>query len=459
MSITLNQPTHSTSTDFKKISADLQGNILSSHGRNHAMQVFIRFKDQASARRLLKRRLSNLVTSAKTQKEDKEAFKKDPSKKFKTFANISLSMAGYQFLGVSDEQTPTDPSFRAGQKKRAAALNDPKPSRWEAEYRPDWHALIVMANSSKPILEGRMKSLTKFLTDAGIDSMHVEQGEAIRNQAGDAIEHFGYVDGISQPQILTDKLDSGKITSHNWDPRAPLSITLVQDPGGKDDNSFGSYFIFRKLEQDVHAFRRAEKDLAAKLGVDADHAGAQMMGRFKSGVPLIPVSPPQPRPTKMNDFNFNDDTPMASKCPFHSHIRKTNPRGTGGAESLEHEKSHLFVRRGITYGGQEVGNTRDKRKVGLLFMAYNSNISNQFELMQGSWANNRSFPHINLNGHGPHGLDPIIGQGNNSEGHNFFGDWGKDETVKREKSAVKEFVKMRGGEYFFTPSISFLKSL
>ena len=36
-----------------------------------------------------------------------------------------------------------------------------------------------------------------------------------------------------------------------WDPSFPLSTALIPDPGASDDLSFGSLFIFRKLEQDV----------------------------------------------------------------------------------------------------------------------------------------------------------------------------------------------------------------
>ena len=255
----------------------------------------------------------------------------------------------------------------------------------------------------------------------------------------------------SQPLLINDDLTSGKISRNNWDPEADLDLAIVRDPGGEDDNSFGSYLVFRKLHQDVPGWDNAVVTQAANLGIDPNYFGAQLVGRFKSGNPLIPVTPPQPGPLKsQNDFNYNDDTTVGSKCPFHAHIRKTNPRGTGGFESPDDEKKHLFVRRGITYGEP---NSPD---VGLLFMCYNSNISRQFEFMQLRWANGTGFPGNKPNA--PHGKDPVIGQGDDVTNQNYATRWGDDSSMTS-RTNFGQFVTMKGGEYFFTPSISFLKSL
>ena len=120
--------------------------------------------------------------------------------------------------------------------------------------------------------------------------------------------------------------------------------------------------MFRKLDQNVKAFRLAEKKLADKMQISVDYAGAQMVGRYRNGTPLIPISPPQPTSAgKMNDFNFSSDRTTGSKCPFGSHIRKTNQRGSGKPDGVQ------FPRRGITYGGNL--STDAESGVGLLFMA------------------------------------------------------------------------------------------
>lgn len=443
--INLNQAINSKSQEFLAISKDLQGNILSPHGRDKAAHIFVQFRNPKEAKGFITNYLCPRITSAAKQKGDSLAFKEGKSRGFRTFWNFSLSMAGYKFLGIENAAIPNNASFRSGMGSRQRNLNDPVKSQWQPEFQNEWHALIIIANKSKKLLANRLANVEQLLRYRIAERVHVEIGKGIRNNEGKHIEHFGYVDGISQPHMLTDKIDEGKISSENWNPRGKLSLALVRDRGGKHNNSFGSYFVFRKLDQNVRAFRAAEIRLAEKIGVSTDFAGAQMVGRYRNGTPLIPVSPPQPTSAgKMNDFNYSDDR-SGSKCPFGSHIRKTNQRGSKIPDGAQ------FPRRGITYGGNL---TKDAESgVGLLFMAYNSNIAGQFEFMQSSWANNVHFPG------GSTGIDSIIGQGPDNTGQKYFRKWGDDGSAVRENPSLGRFVSMKGGEYFFTPSISFLKNL
>ena len=84
----------------------------------------------------------------------------------------------------------------------------------------------------------------------------------------------------------------------------------------------------------------------------------------------------------------------------------------------------------------------------MLFLCFQASIENQFNFIQIRWANAHNFVHV---GTGP---DPLIGQ---PEGHqNWPLAWG--ETEKRE-FGFKLWVQLKGGEYLFAPSISFLRSL
>ncbi len=447
--INLNQSINSKSEEFKTLSKTLQGNILSPHGRDNAAHIFIEFNNQETARKFIDTYMIKRITTAAQQKADSEAFKRGESKGFRTFMNFSLSMSGYRLLNVNAKKIPTDSSFRNGMKSKQRQLNDPDSSLWQIEYQKDWHALIVVCNKSLKNLKNRVSNIKKELNKSSAKSLYVEMGKGIRNNEGNHIEHFGYVDGISQPHMLTDKIDDGRISIENWNPKGKLALALVEEPNDENQKSYGSYLVFRKLDQNVKAFRDAEDALAKKMQISIDYAGAQMVGRYRNGTPLIPISPPQPTSAgKMNDFNFSSDRTTGSKCPFGSHIRKTNQRGSktpGGAQ---------FPRRGITYGGDLT--TDAHGGVGLLFMAYNSNIGRQFEFMQSAWANNVNFPGgVN----GPNGIDSIIGQGNDAVGQVYFKKWGDDNSLVREKPSVGRFVTMKGGEYFFTPSLSFLKSI
>lgn len=459
MATSLNQSISIDSIEFEAIAKKIQGNILRAHGRDHAFHLFLRFKNRDKALALIKKQIVPKITTAFIQKENSIAFKTNPRKRFKRFLNFSLSKSGYEFLGIESNKIPDDQVFQDGMKNRIQKLKDPILANWQSDFQDDWHAIIIVANSSLKILNRLANNLKKKLKSDSIESIHLEIGSGIRNSKGDHIEHFGYVDGISQPHLLDDKVKNGTTSINNWDPRANMDTALVIDKAGSGKDAFGSYLVFRKLEQNVKAFHVAEQNLADQLGVSKDIAGAQMVGRFRNGNPLIPVSPPTSDSSgKMNDFNYSTDTANASKCPFHAHIRKTNPRGSGGAESPQAEKKHLFPRRGITYGIDFTASDKHPEKdVGLLFMAYNSDIDNQFEFMQRNWANLPSFPFNKPNG--SHGIDPIIGQGNDNKGQNHYETWGKDSSVKRVSPSIGGFVTMKGGEYFFTPSMSFLKSL
>lgn len=458
MAVALDQSISIDSDEFAKIAKDLQGNILQSHGRHNTRQIFVRFKDRDTSKRIIKTKIARLVTSAAKQKADAEAFKQNRNLRFRNFFTFSLSAEGYKFLKTDEEKIPSDARFRDGMRGSRNRLNDPRRGQLEKAYRDEWHALLIIANSSPKRLARQEAGILHLLNAEGIlEDHHTEIGTGITNKAGEPIEHFGYVDGISQPLLLQEQIAAAP--KNNWDPSANLDLALVKDPAGASDDSLGSYLIFRKLEQNVKAFKEAEAALGTQLGVSSEVAGAQMVGRFRSGAPLIPISPPQPgSAAKMNDFNYDGDPSPASRCPFHSHIRKTNPRGGNFQNPVQRdlEKTHLFVRRGITYGEdftqKEVDPTGD---VGLLFMAYNSNIATQFEFMQISWANDPNFPFQP----GSHGIDPIVGQGSLNSGQKHFKTWGDAGSETEIKPSLGGFVKMLGGDYFFTPSISGLKNL
>jgi Dyp-type peroxidase family len=291
----------------------------------------------------------------------------------------------------------------------------------------------------------------------------VEHGDALRNAAGDGIEHFGYLDGRSQPIYFSTDLAAEGGTD-KWDPSEPLSRVLVADKTTDQPDSFGSYFVFRKLEQNVRGFKTREQELADALGLtgdDRERAGAMAVGRYEDGTPLALSKTDGFIPAKANNFKYDVD-PDGLKCPFHAHIRKTNPRGdiirqlAPGQSEVALERIRRITRRGIPFGVRPVlpGNEQSLDElptggVGLLFMCFQASIANQFAFMQRSWANAAGFV---VPGTGP---DPVIGQTAGSQSwHPQFG-----KAAPTVAFSFGEFVKLKGGEFFFAPSIAFLKSL
>ena len=471
MAIDLNKPLtwKSASAEETALLENLQGNILKGHGREHATLLFIRFKKGAAAkaRSFLRKVTTDFVGSAKEQLDASEEFKCHGTSG-RVFVTVSLSSAGYAALGVKVAKTPNNPAFLGGMKKKRTALNDPKTTAWELGYRGAIHALIVIADDLEARIAKTRGELEELLKTCG-KVVAREDGHGLRNQNNDHIEHFGYVDGRSQPLMLQEDIQkettSGGIDQ--WSPTFGLNVALVPDLGDPGAVNFGSYFVFRKLEQDVRTFKAEEKKLAKKLklnGEAAELAGALAVGRFEDGTPVVLQKTDGIHPVP-NNFSYDAD-PSGGKCPFHAHIRKTNPRGDSVRQfgvSIDDERSHLMPRRGIPFGRREVHPSDpilDEHPelyptggVGLLFMAYNAEIERQFEFTQISWANSTQFA-------GNTGVDPIIAQTTNPAGFQKWpvkwGQAGKDPSTP---FSFANFVTMKGGEYFFTPCLSFLKKL
>ncbi len=476
---------------------DLQGNILSGHGRDHAVHLFISFStDAETARAWLRKTAETYVVSAAVQQARSRAFKLQKTDGG-IFGHISLSAAGYTALGFTPAQFPqaVNPQrrtthggysdvFAAGMKSRQRYLLDPAVSNWDEGFRTEIHALVILAGDNADSVQSAASTLTASLTNTTGDTIGKvvarENGTGLtrqldKNNPGSVahVEHFGYVDGRSQPLFLEEQLEAEKRAGgiSTWDPSAPLSLVLTRDPLGKSDTSFGSFLVFRKLEQNVRGWNRAVSALAAELGVDDELAGAMAMGRFKDGTPVVEQGT-SGRTDVHNDFDFSGDK-TGRRCPFQAHIRKANPRGEAVGEgdlTLEAERGHRIVRRGIPYGGDLTtsANAADQPEggVGLLFFCYQGDIWEQFEFIQRRWCNNPYFLEPQKSkapGYDATGLDPVIGQAHPTSPNpakpaaNWPKGWDSEPAKVQEQLA--NFVTMKGGEYFFSPSMSFLLNL
>jgi Dyp-type peroxidase family len=468
MALTLNETNVTVNETFNEMLEDIQGNILKHHGREVAYHLFVRFKASkiSDVKKWIKGFSTEKLVSGKKQLLDAQTRRLDNKFDGGTFYGISLSFKGYTKLGVPNNIIPTDPQFRAGMQSSLsqAKLSDDI-NKWEANLKADIDAIIIVSDSKKArATTSKNKIVTELRPLA--DMVHEQKGEVLRNEHSIGIEHFGYVDGVSQPVFLKDEID--ELSSNTvWDDSATLNLALVKDKGGKTPDSFGSYLVFRKLDQNVFEFKDVEKKLSKlfnsgsgikdRNGVTNDElAGAMMVGRFEDGSEVVlnsnekGITMPQ---QLTNDFNYGSDS-TATRCPFHAHIRITNPRADVG---IPFAKSVRLVRRGIPYNDinrnvKKLETDRPKKGVGLLFMCYQANISSQFEFIQSSWANQG-----NIGGHMV-GQDGIIGQGQNTTLRQLPDQWGTANGLQSVNS-FQGFVTNKGGEYFFTPCISFLKSL
>lgn len=478
LSSTLTWTDWGTDPGLSALLCDLQANILKGHGRDHTQNIFLSFSgmERDDIANLL-RDLSFSTTSALEQLRDAEAFKATRVSGGRVVC-VMLSIGGYRRLGFDDDRIPADRAFRAGMQERgrldpmsfdsipgfgAPSINDPEKTAWEqggawdpAKVAPD--AMVLVADDSASLVGNSVSAFNVLFARHGARVLGIDTGIAQRRRqagghaGGEGIEHFGYVDGVSQPIFLTEDLPA---TPGAWSERFASSQFVVPDPGASESFACGSYFVYRKLEQNVKKFKIQESMLADALrlkgGEDRERAGALVVGRFEDGTPFaLSTSPLAGVPT--NDFSYDE---TGTQCPVRAHIRKTNPRDIDPDTNAD-ERSRIMARRGITYGVRKPDlSDRPEGGVGLIFMAYMSNINEQFEFTQSAWANNRAFPF-------PvppmRGVDPVIAQTANGADPDELR-W--TDPVSAHTTASVDFqqsVTLMGGEYFFAPSISFLQN-
>lgn len=453
-----------TDPRFHPMLADLQGHVLKHHGRDHANHLFLQFDGSADQTRTALARIGKHVLSALDQLRQVQAHRSPLAQDGGTALFLYLSATGYAKLGL---QPPADPAFRDGMRNRAD-LSDPDPATWEEHHRAAIDALLIIADVSDTKATAVETNFLPILAAGGITVVGRDVGRALKDADGVGHEHFGYVDGISQPLLLADDVarEVAQMGTDRWDPAfGPGDAALVRDPGGASPDSFGSYMVYRKLEQNVRGFKKAERALAGAMGFAEgdprrERAGAMVVGRFENGTPVA-LSDVDAPANATNNFNYalpaGASDPDGLKCPFQAHIRKANPRGdTGGAAG---ERTHLMPRRGIPFGERfdhwqdDDDDTKPAGGVGLIFMAFNRDIGRQFEFTQSSWVNNPDF----IFGRDRPGLDPVIGQGQR-EPQAWRRDW-NDPASPVDPFQFDQFVTLRGGEYYYAPPISFLTGL
>jgi len=450
---------------------NLQGNILQPHRRRHAVHIFLHFKD--SKRAEVKQWIKDLaphITTAQDQIEESNWNEKDRVSD-RLFRSFFLSASGYEYLNFSFPKTYPlfdDVAFPWGMKRAQERLNDPPIADWEEKYRQEIHAMVMLAHNNENVLL-REKDKLLNMVEAHADILAIDQGKILRNKQGRSVEHFGYVDSRSHPLFFQRDIDreSGREGPAVWSPGpgvGPASV-LVPDPYGKKDTSnrfvrylhSGSYLVFRKLEQNVCLFNEFKEKLADELNLTGQHrerAEALIVGRFKNGTPLALLSTAILHPDSVpNNFNYDNDR-EGQQCPFHAHIRKVNPRQKDGPKPL-------IVRRGIAYDErtkEEKSNSSCEEwpstGVGLLFMCYQKNIRENFEFIQREWANNPDFPKKDT------GTDPVIGRPKTMEAGQQKWPVERAGSDQHQKSFnFHGVVTLKGGEYFFTPSIYFLQTM
>ncbi|KAF8531600.1 Dyp-type peroxidase [Gautieria morchelliformis] len=390
-----------------------------------------------------------------------------------TGTNIAFSSKGLIALGVADQLG--DDIFTRGQlddaRKSSAdgGIADPGTPvdgggidpAWDPLFKKTIHGVFNVTGDSKLTITARITVIESILATAINILGQVDGNVRPGNEAGH--EHFGFQDGLSQPPIIGFRSpNKGEIATNPGIILLGEGGDIVSRPPWAKDSSF---LAFRKLKQLVPEFndfltRNPILNGGSTPAEGSELLGARLVGRWKSGAP-IDRDPIHDNPVdagdvnKVNDFDYSDD-PNQIRCPFASHLRKTNPRNSAFPGLVNVQFSRI-IRQGIPYGPEvtqaesSLATTQHDR--GLLFASYQSNLAKGFHFVQRTWSNNPGFPPpvgtLPVNG-----FDPIIGQQANDA---RFITGTNPEKLTESLALPKLFVVPRGGEYFIVPSISALK--
>jgi deferrochelatase/peroxidase EfeB len=120
---------------------------------------------------------------------------------------------------------------------------------------------------------------------------------------------------------------------------------------------------------------------------------------------------------------------------------------------------HRILRRGREYGPELLpeealqSTLPNESPRGLHFICLNANISRQFEFLQNAWIANSKFSGVTGES------DPLLGNRESIPGCPVTGNFTipGDGTLRRRVSGLPQFVTVRGGGYFFLPSLRALR--
>lgn len=476
--------------------AEVQAGILWPYANmTHGCLLLIAVDDCSAGARLLDKLIAMTTTEANKALSPALA------------VNVSVSYEGLRALGLSEAQLELFPQeFREGMEARASVLGDFRanhPRRWRLPVR-NWDAaatepqqrielsgvhLVVQLRTSSPVLEidptqtghplhstiqGIVNEPGTTTARAGVRLLSVQGMNRLFNGQNQVIEHFGFPDGGSDP--VFDQADAG-VTYRN---RVHIGDFLLgrdseadwarppATPAERERNAWlndGSFLVVRKLSQHVERLHNVLIRACTETGLDRAVILGKMMGRAPDGRPLADPG------AAGNDFNYANDAD-GSRCPFHAHIRRSNPRTpdpdqvVSGPPLPPGARHPRLMRRGMSYGPAFVlpsdlstSAADDGAERGMVFMAYNASISEQFEVIQ-RW----------------------ISGGNSAGGHSrqsdpFLGvpDWNEHRTYRFEEAGVAQrvtldsapavgqepepLVGLEWGMYLLTPALPALRKL
>lgn len=288
---------------------------------------------------------------------------------------------------------------------------------------------------------------------------------------GSSIDHFGFRDGISQPEVdfgigdddprggllgpasinadlpvapvpfrYSNKLRAGEVLlgyrNDRQDYAPQVDVAAPERPRFPGWMVGSSFLVIRKIAQDRAAFDAVVgQDVGLPETLTAEQKreeiAARIVGRYRSGKPLTASG--------SENFDYAADK-QGVACPFAAHIRRANPR-----DEFHGRRAPRLLRRGMSFIEKkpDLPETR-----GVMFMAYNASIAEQYETVQ-RWINGG-----NSTGVASFQNDPLVGINPKAGEDRIFRFVYRDPAGERviKVPIPKPLTKLHWGTYLFVPS-------
>jgi Dyp-type peroxidase family len=366
------------------------------------------------------------------------------------------------------------------------------------------HALVIVGADCEADLTREVDRQLGFARDRLL-----EPDDRRCKSLGNGREHFGFSDGLSQPDP-PDPLAGWATDDEQIVAPGEIIRGCEPEPGHAEPDDvpvwerYGSYLVFRQLEQDVERFWRQAERVAGELFGDlvaaaaavaaaggeagenatillqtetgdpehpvepspgAQYVAALLLGRWRSGATLTPLRDPGtfPRDPALGQrasgamawLGARDlaQDPKGATCPMFAHIRRANPRVPTSTVQQDGLRLHRIVRRGIPY---KIDNAK-----GLMFLAYQARINQQYEVVQRHWINNQMFGGTEggIEEPGYDALSVVTADRIRNQMLDPLGRGGAADNPAVLSFIVLRTITARGGGYFFAPSLKVLEML
>ena len=499
--------------------ADIQGLVRFGFGSmTEACYILLNIKDAAAARAWLKASHSQITTAEERKPVPKTAlqvaFTHEGLQRLQVPSHVMEGFSAEFRCGMGGDESR---SRRLGD----TGANAPESWEWGAGGRVP-HA-VVMLFTEPGLLEEWKTSIRGSLWRAAFDEIRclltsnldgVEPFGFIDGISQPALDwdqtrkvainrdQLTYGNIVCLGEFLLGYLNEyGKFSDRPvLSPQEPGSEELLQakdHPGKKDLGLNGTYVVMRQLRQDVRGFWQfLDKAAEGNREIRYKLAEAFVGRRFSDGAPLVPLSPAsipgigssknqKKRREELahNQFTYDGD-PSGTSCPFGAHIRRGNPRNADipgnpkglishlirilgfGSKSIRDDliastRFHRLLRRGREYGENLTAEDAlqpaplgDPER-GLHFVAVTANIERQFEFVQNAWMMRTKFGGLTEES------DPLLGNREAVRGCPFTNTFSlpQKDGARRRIMGLPQFITVRGGAYFFLPSIRALNYL